>query len=83
MNTKLSTLGPIHEPVSRWESLSPGDNIEVWSSDTFQYTGRVDQIGNQAQVIWVIENGTAHRRLFLRDDNVTFFKTAPRTRSKE
>jgi hypothetical protein len=43
----------------------------VWSSDTFQYTGWVDHVGHQGQLIWVIENGTAHRRLFLREDGIT------------
>jgi hypothetical protein len=42
----------------------------VWSSGAFQYTGRVDQVGNQGEIIWVIENGTAHRRLILREDDI-------------
>ena len=61
---------PVKQPVSRWEALSPGDDIEVWLSDSFQYSGRVDHVGTHGQIIWVIENGTAQRRLFLRGDDV-------------
>ena len=62
---------PMRQPISQWESLSSGDKVEVWLTDAYQYVARVDQVGLQGQIIWVIENGTAHRRLFLREDGVT------------
>ena len=52
------------------EYLSPGDGVEVCLGD-LQYAGLVKAVGDRENLFWVIENGTADRRLFRRGDGVT------------
>ena len=61
---------PTQRPIHQWEYLSPGDGVEVCLGD-LQYAGWVDAVGDRGHLIWVIENGTADRRLFRRGDGVT------------
>lgn len=61
---------PTQRPNHQWEYLSPGDGVEVCLGD-LQYAGWVDAVGDRGHLIWVIENGTAGPRLFLRGDGVT------------
>jgi len=61
---------PTQRSIHQWEYLSPGDGVEVCLGD-LQYAGWVDAVGDRGHLIWVIENGTADRRLFLRGDGVT------------
>jgi hypothetical protein len=61
------------EPVQDWASLQPGDCIEVSSADSFLYAAYVDDRSDDGELIWVVENGTGCRRLFVRDDPVMLF----------
>ncbi|MCX2750328.1 hypothetical protein OOZ51_21335 [Arthrobacter sp. MI7-26] len=49
------------------------DWVEVWSAGCFRYAAFVDEAGGCGRLLWVIEDGTACRRLFLRGDTVTFY----------
>ena len=64
---------PRQEPVRAWDSLQHGNCIEVWSSNSFLYLAYVDVRSDDGQLIWVIENGTGDRRLFVRGDPVTLY----------
>jgi hypothetical protein len=72
-STRLSRRSPDQQPVHGWASLQHGDCAEVWSNDSFLYAAYVDDRSDNGQVIWVIENGTGSRRLFVRDDPVTLY----------
>lgn len=61
---------PTHQPIHQWEYLSLGDSVKVCLED-LQYAGWAEAVGDRGHLIWVIENGTADRRLFLRGDGVT------------
>ncbi len=75
------TLGPSREscrlpgqqPVREWASLQYGEFVEVWSAGSFRYGAYVDDRAEDGTLIWVIENGTGSRRLFVRDDPVTLY----------
>lgn len=60
-------------PVQDWASLQPGERVEVWSVNSFCYTAYVDDRADDGQLIWVIENGTGSRRLFIPDDPVELY----------
>jgi hypothetical protein len=64
---------PDQQPVQGWASLQYGDCVEVWSIDSFLYAAYVDDRSDDGQLIWVVENGTGCRRLFVRDDPVTLY----------
>jgi len=64
---------PDQEPVRGWASLRQGDWVEVWSDGSFRYGAYVDDRADDGELIWVIENGTGCRRLFVRDDPVTLY----------
>lgn len=75
------TLGPSsgsfrfrdQQPVREWDSLRQGDCVEVWSDGSFRYAAYIDDRADDGRLIWVIENGTGCRRLFVRDDPVTLY----------
>ncbi|MFD1211785.1 hypothetical protein ACFQ36_07000 [Arthrobacter sp. GCM10027362] len=64
---------PGRQLVREWTSLQHGDCVEVWSPDSFLYAAYVDDRSDDDQLIWVIENRTGCRRLFVRDDPVTLY----------
>ncbi|MBT8163721.1 MULTISPECIES: hypothetical protein [Arthrobacter] len=64
---------PDQPPVRDWASLERRDCVEVWSAGSFRYIAYVDDLAADGQLIWVIENGTGSRRLFVRDDPVTLY----------
>jgi hypothetical protein len=59
--------------VRDWASLQPGDCVEVSRIDSSFYVAYVDDRSDDGELIWVVENGTGHRRLFVRDDPVLFY----------
>ena len=71
--TRGSRRFPGQQPVLEWASLQYEDIVEVWSNDSFCYAAYVDDRADDGQLIWVIENGTGSRRLFVRDDPVTLY----------
>lgn len=66
---------PDQQPVHEWASLQPGNRVEVWSEGLFPYTAYVDDRADDGQLIWLIENGTGCRRLFVRDDSVALYSS--------
>jgi hypothetical protein len=60
-------------PVREWASLQHGDLVEVWSNDSFRYAAYVDDRADDGRLLWVIENGTGSRRLFVQEDPVTLY----------
>ncbi|QDG64839.1 hypothetical protein NIBR502772_00225 [Pseudarthrobacter sp. NIBRBAC000502772] len=64
---------PDQQPVLEWGSLQHGDCVEVWSIDSFLYAAYVDDGADDGGLIWVIENCTGCRRLFVRDDPVVLY----------
>lgn len=73
MHTGGSRRSPDQQPVPGWDSLQHGNCIEVWSNNSFLYLAYVDVRSDDGQLIWVVENGTGGRRLFVRDDPVTLY----------
>ena len=73
MRTGGSRNSPYRQPVQEWDSLQQGNGIEVWSNNSFLYLAYVDVRSDDGQLIWVIENGTGGRRLFVRGDPVTLY----------
>jgi hypothetical protein len=75
------TLGPAsgsrrlpgQQPVLEWASLQHRECVEVWSNGSFLYAAYVDDRADDGRLIWVIENGTGCRHLFVRDDPVTLY----------
>jgi hypothetical protein len=65
---RASRKSPSQGPVRQWASLERGDCVEVWSAGSFRYAAYVDERAEDGRLIWVIENGTGSRRLFVRDD---------------
>jgi hypothetical protein len=61
------------QPVQDWASLQPGDSVEVSSVDSYLYAAYVDDRSDDGELIWVVENGTGCRRLFVRDDPVLLY----------
>jgi hypothetical protein len=61
------------QPVQDWASLRPGDCVEVSSVDSSLYAAYVDDRSDDGELIWVVENGTGCRRLFVRDDPVMLY----------
>jgi hypothetical protein len=61
------------QPVQEWASLQPGDCVEVSSVDYSLYAAYVDDRSDDGGLIWVVENGTGCRRLFVRDDPVLLY----------
>ena len=59
--------------VRDWASLQPGDCVEVSRVDSSLYVAYVDDRSDDGGLIWVVENGTGCRRLFVRDDPVLFY----------
>jgi hypothetical protein len=64
---------PDQQPVREWASLQHGECVEVWSIDSFLYAAYVDDRADDGGLIWVIENGTGCRRLFVSDDPVVLY----------
>ena len=64
---------PEQQLVQDWASLQRGNRVEVWSDDSFLYIAFVDDRADDGQLIWVIENGTGSRRLFVCDDPITLY----------
>lgn len=64
---------PDQQPVREWGSLQHGECVEVWSIESFLYAAYVDDRSDDGRLIWVIENGTGYRRLFIRDDPVMLY----------
>jgi hypothetical protein len=64
---------PEQQPVPEWASLHRGNCVEVWSEDSFLYLGFVDDRADDGQLIWVFEDGTGSRHLFLRDDPISLY----------
>lgn len=71
--TGRNRRSPHRQPVPGWDSLQHGNCIEVWSNNSFLYLAYVDVRSDDGQLIWVIENGTGGRRLFVRGDPVTLY----------
>jgi hypothetical protein len=70
----------LYEPRARtpgmyreWHFFKNGDRVEVWSMNTFLFAARVDDRTEDGEVLWVIEECTGMRRLFLRRDKVTLY----------
>lgn len=64
---------PEQQPVRRWDSLQHGEYVEVWSLNSFLYAAYVDDRTDDGRLIWVIENGTGARRLFVRGDPIILY----------
>lgn len=64
---------PDQRPVKSWDSLQHGNRVEVWSDGSFLYAAYVDDRADDGQLIWLVENGTGSRRLFVRSDPVTLY----------
>lgn len=73
MGTGRSRRSLDQQPVQGWDSLQHGNCIEVWSNNSFLYLAYVDDRSDDGQLIWVVENGTGCRRLFVRGDPVTLY----------
>ncbi|WP_028265553.1 hypothetical protein [Arthrobacter sp. MA-N2] len=78
MSQTLKTAGgrrraPKRQPVQEWASLQRGNCLEVWSGGSFLYIAFVDDRAEDGHLLWVIENGTGSRRLFVRDDPITLY----------
>ena len=70
----------LYEPRARtpgmyreWHFFKNGDRVEIWSMNTFLCAARVDDRTEDGEVLWVIEECTGMRRLFLRRDKVTLY----------
>jgi hypothetical protein len=68
-----SRIRPGQHPVREWASLRHGDRVDVWSNNSFRYTAYVDDRTDDGRLIWLIENGTGSRRLFVHEDPVTLY----------
>ena len=71
--SKPSRVPPAQNPALEWASLRYGDRVEVWSDNSFRYTAYVDDRADDGRLLWLVENGTGSRRLFVRDDAVTLY----------
>lgn len=71
--SKPSRLPPTQNPVLEWASLGHGDRVDVWSDNSFRYTAYVDDRADDGRLLWLIENGTGSRRIFVHDDNVLLY----------
>lgn len=56
-----------------WHFFKSGGRVEIWSMNTFLFAARVDDRTEDGEVVWVIEERTGMRRLFLRSDKVTLY----------
>lgn len=62
-------------PSSRWESLFIGDRVEVWTAGRKAFFGTVSDRREDGELLWLTEDGTGSRRLFLRTDDVAVYRT--------
>ncbi len=60
-------------PAQEWATLQRGECLEVWSEDSFRYAAYVDDLALDGRFVWIIENGTGCRRLFVRGDSVDLY----------
>ncbi|WP_139025197.1 hypothetical protein [Paenarthrobacter nitroguajacolicus] len=78
---QLSAQGtPSHrgwQPLQHWETLNPGDLVEVWSEGRILHLAYVDDLSEDGRIVWLLESGTASRRLFLREDAITLYTPKP------
>lgn len=70
---RTSRRFPDQQPVCRWASLHHGECVEVWSGGSFGYVAFVDDRADDGRFIWVIENGTGSRHLFVQGDPVALY----------
>lgn len=76
-STRVLNTPPTNwQPVRKWNILRPGDFVEVWSIDTYLYLAFVDDLSEDGQTIWLVEDGTGSRRLFIRGDAITLYRPA-------
>lgn len=76
-STRVSHAPPTNwHPVRKWNILRPGDFVEVWSMDSYLYLAFVDDLSEDGDIIWLVEDGTGSRRLFIRGDAVTLYRPA-------
>jgi hypothetical protein len=71
--SKGSCIPRGQNPVREWASLQQGDLVEVWSNNSLRYAAYVDDRADDGRLLWVIDNGTGSRRLFIQEDRVTLY----------
>lgn len=59
--------------IKGWDSLTPGQLVEVWDADLRLYVAIVDQCTEDGSMAWLIEHGLGSRRLFMTGD-VTLYQ---------
>ncbi|MDF2050477.1 hypothetical protein [Arthrobacter sp. Cr_A7] len=63
----VTDLPPGKLPLD-WESLVPGQLVEVWAPGRTPFQAYFDERTGDAQAVWLIERGMGSRRLFLIDE---------------
>ncbi|WP_028266016.1 hypothetical protein [Arthrobacter sp. MA-N2] len=63
----------VQQPVRGWNSLQYGNCVEFGSNGSFLYAAYIDGRADDGHLIWVIENGTGCRYLFVRDAPITLY----------
>lgn len=50
-------------PMLSAVDLVPGQLVEIWDQETFQFRAHVEECAAHLEVVWVRESGMGHRRL--------------------
>ena len=61
-------------PSSRWESLFIGDRVEVWTAGRKAFLGYVSERSEDGRLLWLTEDGTGGRRLYLLGDDIAVYR---------
>lgn len=54
--------------VADWTALMPGDFVTVLESYTVPYSGWIDDLTEDGQIIWLVRAFGGGRRMFFRDN---------------
>ena len=65
------------EPRAGWESLRPGQEVEVREPGQAGGAGVIDDLTPDGSVVWVWLNGQSPRRMFLEGDPVVIHPQVP------
>ncbi|GGJ22277.1 hypothetical protein GCM10010052_19250 [Paenarthrobacter histidinolovorans] len=73
----MAPSGP-WQPVEDWTSLT-GFEIEIWDRDRLMDRGVVDTVTVDGAVLWLAQDGVAHRRAVEKDLGRHIKRIAPAT----
>jgi hypothetical protein len=66
----LTRRGTHQAPLTNWTELRAEDPVEIVKHAQIVAVGRVEEVSLSGNVLWLMEEGSEPRRLFLKSDGV-------------